>query len=225
MDIISIKKVENLFWLGRYTERVVTTLKNFHKCYDTMIDKDENAYIGFCEKLEIPNIYESKDVFIKKYLFDSKNVDSVYNNLLRAFDNAVVIRDELSTQSLAYIQMALDELKNIENSEAKLMEIQTIIDYLLAFWGSIDDYVGTEQCINFIKLGKYVEKVDLYIRLSYRRDYIKKEVNYMKNYLYKLNVNYNEKELDNLIKLINEEGMYNENYYETLRSLNKIFEV
>ena len=38
MGVISIKSSDNLFWLGRYVERVFTTLKAFTECYDIMID-------------------------------------------------------------------------------------------------------------------------------------------------------------------------------------------
>ena len=55
MGIISIKSTDNLFWLGRYVERVFTTLRVFSEYYDKMIDKDENAYIDFCRKLGIEN--------------------------------------------------------------------------------------------------------------------------------------------------------------------------
>ena len=37
---------------------------------------------------------------------DSPN--SVYSNMLRAFDNGVVLRDELSSTTLSYLQMSLD---------------------------------------------------------------------------------------------------------------------
>ena len=72
MGIISIKSTDNLFWLGRYVERVFTTLRVFSEYYDKMIDKDENAYIDFCNKLGIENTYSYKQEFITKYLFPRK---------------------------------------------------------------------------------------------------------------------------------------------------------
>ena len=44
MGIISIEKADRLFWLGRYAERVLTTLVAFFDFYDEMIDGDEKAY-------------------------------------------------------------------------------------------------------------------------------------------------------------------------------------
>jgi len=48
MGIISIEKTNRLFWLGRYCERVFTTLKVFRKYYDTMIDGSQSDYQIFC---------------------------------------------------------------------------------------------------------------------------------------------------------------------------------
>lgn len=48
MDFISIEKGENLFWLGRYVERVYRTLNYLEGLYDVLIDTDETAYKEFC---------------------------------------------------------------------------------------------------------------------------------------------------------------------------------
>ena len=45
MGIISIKSSDNLFWLGRYVERVFTTLKAFTECYDIMIDINDEEHL------------------------------------------------------------------------------------------------------------------------------------------------------------------------------------
>ena len=51
MGIISVEKADHLFWLGRYTERVFTTLRKFFHVYDHMIDTQEieRLYGEYCE--------------------------------------------------------------------------------------------------------------------------------------------------------------------------------
>ena len=44
MDFISIEKGENLFWLGRYVERVYRTLNYLEGLYDVLIDTDAVSY-------------------------------------------------------------------------------------------------------------------------------------------------------------------------------------
>ena len=56
MGIISMEKVDHLYWLGRYTERVYTTLRVFFHIYDKMIEQPEGIYAKYCERLNIPNI-------------------------------------------------------------------------------------------------------------------------------------------------------------------------
>ena len=58
MDFISIEKGENLFWLGRYVERVYRTLNYLEGLYDVLIDTDETAYKEFCVALNIPDVYD-----------------------------------------------------------------------------------------------------------------------------------------------------------------------
>ena len=38
MGIISLEQKDRLLWLGRYTERVYTTLKLYSYTYDALID-------------------------------------------------------------------------------------------------------------------------------------------------------------------------------------------
>ncbi len=39
MGIISVDQADRLFWLGRYSERVYTTLRLYSKSFDSMIDE------------------------------------------------------------------------------------------------------------------------------------------------------------------------------------------
>ena len=144
MGIISIKSTDNLFWLGRYVERVFTTLRVFSEYYDKMIDKDENAYIDFCNKLGIENTYSYKQEFITKYLFDENDPNSVMSNLLCAYDNAVVMRNEISSETLSYIQMAVNYMEQGRESSAPMLKLQEVFDCIFAFWGSADDFVESE---------------------------------------------------------------------------------
>ena len=70
MGIISVEHTDRLYWLGRYSERVYTTIRLFADSFDEMIDLCENSYDDFCRKLDIPNIYTSRENFIERYCFD-----------------------------------------------------------------------------------------------------------------------------------------------------------
>lgn len=223
MGIISLEKADHLFWLGRYTERVFTTLNAFFTYYDRMLDIDESAYRKYCEKLAIPVVYEDKDDFIRKYLFAPEDPNSIYNNMLRAFDNAVVLRDELSSTTLSYIQLSLDCMAHAAGSHAVLYDLQPVIDYLFAFWGCLDDNVDDEECRNIIKCGKYLERLDLYMRLDYPYRLIEKEFNKFLNRLHKIRIGYNLSEVAKLTEVINLGEAWKTKYYEAINALWNIF--
>ena len=90
MGIISVEHTDRLLWLGRYSERVYTTLRLFANYFDSMIDLNMEEYERFCKSQDIPNIYSSIDDFTTKYCFDGNDPNSIYSNLLRAYDNAIV---------------------------------------------------------------------------------------------------------------------------------------
>lgn len=223
MGIISMEKVDHLYWLGRYTERVYTTLRMFFHIYDKMIEQPEGIYAKYCERLNIPNIYTSNRQFVRSYLFGEDNPDSVLSNMRRAYDNAVVLRDELSSTVLSYVQLALDTFESCRKTMAPLLELQQVIDYLLAFWGGADDYVEHEDCRNILKCGKYVERLDLCIRLDYHTKDLEKEYRKLCNRLDKTNLIYHQPSLDRLEEIIFREEHPEQHYREALGCLGCLF--
>ncbi|MDD3360051.1 MAG: alpha-E domain-containing protein [Hespellia sp.] len=225
MGIISINKLDNLYWLGRYTERVYTSIRKFYRIYDHLIEASEGDYKTYCKKLNIPDIYSSNEDFIYRYIFDKQNPDSLYSNMNRAYDNGIVLREELSSTVLAYIQLAIDTFEANCSSRAPLLELQSVLDYLLAFWGCVDDYVVDEDCRNIMKCGKYVERMDLYIRLDYHINDIEKEFNKLVSRIHKTHMYYDIEKLDQLTDIINEKSEEGTGYYEALSCLDGIIEV
>lgn len=224
MGTISIEKVNELYWLGRYTERVFTTLQVFNKIYDKMIDQDGFAYDDFCMRLTIPNLYTSQEDFIKRYLFDPGNMDSLLSNMYRAYDNAILHREDISSEVLAYIHMSLDVLKSSRDSDTPLWSLMPLTDYIFAFWGSAEDYVE-EEVRHILKAGKLVERLDLYLRLGMSKELIQKEYCRLKFRVHLLRVDYNEAALQRLGRYIMEEESWEENLQEALFTLGSILEM
>ena len=53
MGIISVEHMDHLYWLGRYSERVYTTIHLFADSYDRMIDVSVGDYADLCRRLDI----------------------------------------------------------------------------------------------------------------------------------------------------------------------------
>lgn len=75
MDSLSVSKLNRLYWLGRYYERLATTLGYLWDWYDVMID-GEIDYPDFCRKLSIDCCYKDDKDFMHNYVFDKNNPDS-----------------------------------------------------------------------------------------------------------------------------------------------------
>lgn len=176
MGIISVDKADRLFWLGRYTERVYTTIHLYSDSFDEMIDGIADNYIDFCKMIDIPDVYGSKEVFEEKYPFDEMNPDSIISNLNRAYDNAIELRDEIGSEVLSYIQLAIYAMNKAKISNAPLIELQYVIDNLLAFWGIVDDDIDSESTRNMIKVGRRIERIDLYGRLHHTQKELQRQV-------------------------------------------------
>ena len=161
MSVLSIENSYRLLWLGRYSERVYTGLRSFAEKFDSMTGANDS---------------ESKRDFTKNYCFDKDNTEAIHYGLLRAYDNAIVLRDEIGSDTFSYIQLALYEMKKAESSAAPLLQLQKVIDNIVAFWGMADDRIEDENVRGIIKLGKRIERVDLYARMNMTNDDLRREV-------------------------------------------------
>lgn len=216
MGIISVEQTDHLYWLGRYTERVYTTIRMYFRSFDTMIDEITDSYQKFCQLVDIPDIYGSKDVFRRKYPFDAENPDSIISNLNRAYDNAIVLRESIGSETLSYIQLAIYDMNKAMVSRAPLIEMQRVIDNLLAFWGIADDRIDSEQVRNIIKAGKRIERIDLYARLGASPKELQREVHRVVPRVEKSGMKYDEEKLALLKRLVEEENL---DYYKIVNEV------
>lgn len=198
MGIISVEQADRLVWLGRYSERVYTTLRLYSNSYDIMIDEITDSYQDFCKRVDIPDIYGSKEEFQKLYPFDESNPDSIISNLNRAYDNAIVLREEIGSETLSYIQLAIYDMNKAKVSKAPMIELQYVIDNILAFWGIADDMIDSQQVRNMIKVGKRIERIDMYARLGVEQKELLREVNRLKHRIDRSGLNYDEEKLENM---------------------------
>lgn len=219
MGIISIEQVDHLYWLGRYTERVYTTLKIYSESFDRMIDESEDSYQKYCDSLDIPNIYESKEDFLKRYPFDISVPDSIISNLNRAYDNAIVLRETIGSEALSYIQLSIYAMNNASVSDAPLIDLQQIMDDLLSFWGLVDDQIDSDQIRNIIKAGKRIERIDLYARLEVEKPRLVREVRRMIPRVLRSGMKYDDMSLSRVSTLINDVNL---DYEKIITNVEKI---
>jgi uncharacterized alpha-E superfamily protein len=225
MGIISVEHRGNLYWLGRYAERVYTTLHIFFDYNDKTLDKNKNSYKEFLEKLEIEDSYGDYKSFIRGFLFDKKDANSISAVFYNAHDNALVIRNSIGSEALSYIDLAIDVFHSSKSIKNLRLALMPVMDYLLAFWGSIDDKLIDGEARTIIKCGKLVERMDLYFRFNYEHKLINSEYEKLCNVMARAPKGLcNTQQLAILVDVMATEDSYKERQEEVLDSLNMLFE-
>lgn len=229
MGTISIEHGDRLFWLGRYTERAYTTLKALEKLYDRTIDSSQEEYREYLEAFGLNDIYGGREEFFRSFIFDVDNPSSVAASLVKAYDNGIVLREEISTEALSFLQMAMDKLESTRNSsQALCLSLLPLVDILFGFWGCVGEYVYDEEIKTIIECGKYVERLDLYLRLRYPYAVIEREFARLcaslrgvpKNTPYR----YNTKQLCVLVEVMGMGESYTRSRGEAISALGRLFE-
>ncbi len=180
-------------------------LKSLERLYDKVIDRDH--YRKYLDCFGMKDIYGDFKVFFHSFIFDRNNSCSAAYNLERAYDNGIVLREEISTDSLAYLQLAKDKLKSAENTpQGLVVALMLLEDILYGFYGCFIDHVCNEEIRDIFLCAKSVERVELYIRLKYRSEKVISEFERMCSLLKRIPENtpyrYNEDVLENLMEMI-----------------------
>lgn len=202
MSNITTEKANELFWLGRYVERVYTTSMEFFRGYDRMIDETDISYPEYCRRVSIPNVYKDKEDFLRSYPFDESNPDSIISNLIRAYDNAVVLRDDIGSDTLSYIQLAIYDMRKAALGVAPLIGLQTVVDDIFAFWGCLDDRVVDYSERSIVKAARRIERIDLFLRFGIPADRISFEVNRLQNRIVRTGLNYDQDAIPRLRNML-----------------------
>ena len=227
MSTISKEHSDRLYWLGRYTERAFTTLRTIQKHYDKMID-NSRGYADYLQYFGLLDTYGNNESFTRSFLYDESNSNSVAYSLERAYDNGIVLREEISTETLSFLQLAKDTLSRSGASANTRLSLMPLEDQLFGFWGCVNEHIYDDEIRNIIYIGKTVERLDLYIRMEYPYDIVEKEyIRLLKN----LNrvpkgtpYRYNTKYLSEIVIIMGTEEDYEKTSKQALSSLEHLFE-
>ena len=92
----------------------------------------------------------------------------------------------------------------------------------MAFCGICDDLIASENVRNILKVGKRVERIDLFARTHETRQNLLREVRRLDARIKRTNLKYNEGVILNLYKLLEEETL---DYNAMVEQIEKILEV
>lgn len=223
MGTLSLSKIGRLFWLGRYTERVFTSLKATKYIYDRYVDGEECDYNEYCVKAGIPNVYTSTEDFCKSYLSDRNNPCSLVSLLGCAYDNAIVLRDTIGTDTFSYIQLACSAMDKALSSHHPEMELQWVLDDIMAFRGSAEESLMDESSRSVLRTGASLERVDLCLRLDYPDEVCQAECSKLLNRLYKTPLTPDQEKLNRLVDTVLDTEKPRLSKAETLACVESLF--
>ena len=219
MGSLSLEKVDHLLWLGRYVERSQTTLHFILSTYDAALDSVEGNWKGQLEELGFDQQNDDPIEFFRACLFEMDHPCSLAHSMDAAYGNAVTLRDVLGTESVAYVQMAVNSIEAAKLSDAPLLDLQSMLDDIMAFKGSVDDYVSDDAARNIMKCGFSIERLDLYARLSYRLDRLRQETHRLASRIDRIGVPYDKAAFKRVVDIVFSPGFQTNATYEQLGEL------
>lgn len=167
-DIISAMKANQLYWLGRYEERVYMTLHVLNKCCDRMIDGHPDDYMAMWRRLDTSGTYTTNDEFTYGMMYDDANPASVLSALNFAMNNAILLREDIMSETLSYIEMSIALMRQCKEERAmNITALQPVIDWSLAFWGSAEQRLQNHKALGIMLTGRNVENIDMQLRFGY----------------------------------------------------------
>ncbi|MFI3258973.1 MAG: alpha-E domain-containing protein [Rikenellaceae bacterium] len=169
-NVITADKANRLFWLGRYAERVYISLHLLRRYYDSVIDGDIANLKEYYSMLGVNT--DGQDQLSREFqlaqLYSRENSCSIISSLVSTNDNAIVLRHDIKSESLSYIQMSIAHIEECgARGEDNITLLQPVTDYMLAFFGSIDERIFDERTRKFLRIGRLIENIDLHIRFRY----------------------------------------------------------
>lgn len=212
---ISASKANKLFWLGRYAERTYLNLHLLRACYDKMIDGNGDAYDEYCNNLSLDVDFETPSNFVRSFLYDKQNPFSISAELEFANDNAMVLREEITSETLGYIQMSLAHINSLaEANEIHISELQPVTDNLLSLWGSIEERVLNDYVLAILMVGKMIEQIDIRVRFDYPYDRVELLYERLKTHLRYVPYIYDVEVVEQIDKLLTAKKYCHETFYK-----------
>lgn len=148
--------------------RVYLTLHQLNKCYDKMIDGSPEDYQSFWQKLDAGGNYSTEEEFTLGMLYDEQNPGSVFSAQKYAMDNAILLREDIMSETLSYLEMSVALMRKCKaEGETNITALQDIKDWSLAFWGSAEQRVLNHRALNLMMIGRHVENIDMMQRFCY----------------------------------------------------------
>jgi uncharacterized alpha-E superfamily protein len=166
-QLLTANVANSMYWLGRYLERIESTLFEIDKAYDLIIDVDKNAGIELYKKFDIDLKYVTAIDFLDNS-FRGDHPANLSVMMQNARENAIISRANIDESAFGEIIALNDLFLAIQKSPINIdyNDIDRALSLINEIWGA-HAHRGHRKCSDyFLKLGKLVEEVDFRIRFD-----------------------------------------------------------
>lgn len=148
-----------------------------------MIDGELEDYWPIWQKLDTTGAYQTIEEFTFGIMYDDTNPSTVMAAQTKAMDNAILLREDILSETLSYLEMSLALLKECRKKQEKnVICLQPVIDWSLAFWGSAQQRLQNHKALYIMSIGRNVENMDMLLRFDYSYERVALAYDSLKRY-------------------------------------------
>lgn len=166
-QLLTANVANGLYWLGRYLERIESTLNEIIITFDDIIDVDKTSGKKLFKRLEIDIKYKNANDFLSQAVFGDHEAN-IYTLISYIRENAIICRAYLDLNAFGSIIEFSETLKqaNNDNFVIDCSFVEKMSSRVSEIWGELTRKQERNTSDYFIRLGKLVEKVDFHLRLK-----------------------------------------------------------
>lgn len=166
-QLLTANVATNMYWLGRYLERVETTLYKIEEAFNIIIDVDKNAGVELYEKFGIELEYTDSMDFLKSAIYGdhAANIETITGH---ARESAIISRIYVNSSAFGEI-IELNTLFKTISSDTRPIDYKDLdqaLSLIKEIWGENASRGQQRTSDYFLKLGKLAEEVDNRVRFN-----------------------------------------------------------
>lgn len=171
-QLLTANVATNLYWFGRYLERIEATLLEVVSVFDKVIDIDKDEGKVFYSKFGTKIEYENAKDFLNVAIFGEHTLN-LHTLMSLARENAIICRSNMYTSAFGSVIELADLLKQADHSAFPIncKFLDKVLSLISEIWGELTRRQKRNTSDYFIRLGKLVEKVDLHLRLERDKEF------------------------------------------------------
>ena len=172
------RRAKLLYWMSRYLERSNFTSRLLITTNELQLDLTLNDEISWKPLLTVVDLNKDYLKLNKKYseqkvidyfIYNRNNSSSIFNSLSRSKENSLVVRDILPEQSIIKLNELLIKFnKSINKKNSKKNNLKLLNSIILGsqnFMYSTDLEMQRNIDYQFLRLGRFLERTDMMIRI------------------------------------------------------------